>query len=64
MRPLLIASECLAGRDNRDPGSDTEADLYQLTELLYHSVYLLRAGSPQIENGFCVVEDYEYVLWG
>ena len=50
------------GRESGDPGSDAEADVAQLAELLDHSTYLLCVRSLRIEYRFRIVEDDEHIL--
>ena len=51
-----------AGRDGRDARGDEKANVAELTQFLHHRIDLLAARSLQIENGFCVIEDYHHLL--
>lgn len=50
------------GRNGGNAGGDAEAEVAELTQLLYHRVYLLGVRSPRIENRLGVIKNYDHLL--
>jgi hypothetical protein len=49
-------------RDGGEAGRDAETHSLQSAELLHCVIYLLRVRSLRVENGFCIVQDYQHLL--
>ena len=49
-------------RDGGDARGDAQTNVVKPSEFIHISVNFLRARLLQTENGFCVVEDYDYLL--